>query len=125
VLGACYWLQCFGSSCRAKRVQLELDSSPATQALEKAFSATPHMQIGVDAARALCAEHFICARFRFVRGIIYNQLADLLSHNRWDEASECALEQFGLRLQHFDGLLSPIISFLPSTPDSPAVFKRL
>ena len=109
VLGACYWLQHFGKFSQAKRVQLDLDNSSAVTALEKAFSPTHDMCEGVNAARALCAEHFLCMRFRFVRGKEYNQVADFLSHDRWAAAVKCALRQFGAVLKRGGGQQSPII----------------
>ena len=98
VLGCTYWLQLFGSSCVQQRLQLEMDSNPGVIALNRAFSDTPAMLSCVSAARKLCAASHISARWRFIRGDVYNKVADHLSHGRWDDAVVSARLEFGLEL---------------------------
>ena len=99
VLGAVYWLQLFGARCEAQRVQIEMDSDPGVMALEKAFSVKPAMLGCVSAARLLCADHYMCVRWRQVRGDVYNDIADHLSHGRWNAANALARSAFGLEGQ--------------------------
>ena len=107
VLGAVYWLQLFGARCRAQRVQLEMDSDAGVQALTKAFSDRPAMLDCVAAARLLCADNFLCVRWRHVKGDVYNAIADHLSHGRWTAAVRTAKDELGLALTRAVGPLSP------------------
>jgi hypothetical protein len=108
VLGCVYWLQLFATSCARMRLQLEMDSNPGVSAMNRAFSETAAMLTCVSEARKLCAESHICARWRFIRGDVYNITADHLSHGRWDEAVVSARLEFGVELIRVSESSTPV-----------------
>ena len=90
------WLQAFGERTRALRVQYETDSSPATYAIESAYSKSAEMLEGVSRIWRECARLEINLRVQHIRGTTFNIIADHLSHNRIAEAKWQAMTELGL-----------------------------
>jgi hypothetical protein len=109
MLGACYWLHVFQGLTYGKRVQLELDSACAVAVLERGYSSNERMLAPLKIARVLCVRQHITLRTRHIYGLLFNKVADALSHENLPEARRHALNDFGLQLQLPPGLPTPLI----------------
>jgi hypothetical protein len=96
--GAAYSLEKFALACQSKRVEVRMDNSASAQAIESGFSRRPEMMTPIRRIRRLCATHNIHLRVRFVRGDLFNKIADALSHNLIGEAQCHAARELGLQL---------------------------
>ena len=71
----------YGDVCQGKRVLLETDSASVVFALDCCYSKRPAMMEVVVDVMSLCCKYHIVLRMRHVSGVVYNCIADRLSHN--------------------------------------------
>lgn len=110
------WLQFFALACRCLRAQLATDNEAVSLAFSKAFSDSPGMLSAMRSARLLIAQHHICLRIEWLRGVPAspsllsravhsdltarsNKIADCLSKHQVDEACSLAMVIFGTPLR--------------------------
>jgi len=98
VLGAVLWVERFEGVCSARRVLLALDADTAVLALSKAFSSDPKLLDLIRRFRLCVARGFIVVRVRSIVGVLFNEIADHLSHGRVQEAVVLAWASFHRRL---------------------------
>lgn len=94
------WLEVFGPACHGLRVLVESDNSAAVYDIEAAYSKRPGMMGEIVAIRRLCIRFHIVLRVRHILGVVFNRVADALSHNRISLARCLAEEEFGCVLDH-------------------------
>ena len=101
LLAATLWVELYGPTCNASRVLLSLDSSTASQAINKAFSENPHIMPLLRRFRSAIAKEFIVLRARAIIGDPFNDLADALTHGEFNTAKRLAWGKFGrdIRIQ--------------------------
>ena len=92
------WMRVFARMCAGLRVLLEGDNRNVTRAIHRAYSTRPAVMACVHGVCESAARHSVCLRVRWVLGILFNRIADLLSHDRWDQACGAALEEVGVPL---------------------------
>ena len=93
-----WWLSTYGDLCHGKRVLLETDSASVVFALDCCYSKRPAMMEVVVDVMSLCCKYHIVLRMRHVSGVVYNCIADRLSHNDPEQAKCLALIEFKLPL---------------------------
>ena len=97
-LAVVWWLSIFGDLCYGKRVLLETDNASVVFALDCCYSKRPVMMALIVDVMSLCCRYRIVLRMRHVSGVVYNCIADRLSHNDPEQAKCLALIEFGLPL---------------------------
>lgn len=98
LLGAKYWFAYFGRRCADSRVQLEMDNRSATDGIQSGYSDKPFLLDSIRSVRVVCAELRINLRVCHILGVLFNQIADALSHNQVGVASDYAWTEFQRRL---------------------------
>jgi hypothetical protein len=117
LFGAVYWFAYFDHRCLSKRVQLELDNKSAVSALESGWSNSARMGEAVRFIRGRCFTLNIHLRTRHIRGVVFNRIADHLSHNRVPDAVWAARDELGQDLVMLDvPAVSPATLSFPATP---------
>ena len=91
-------LQAFGAEMAGSRVQLELDNASVVSAIEQLYTPTVALLRIVVQVANLCCRHHITLRVRWVLGVVFNRIADSLSHNQVAQARELCQEEFGIPL---------------------------
>ena len=97
LIGARRWMDLFAPHCRGKRIQLEMDNVSAVRALVRLFSPRPEMMESVRRVRQSLFDLRAPIRVVHVLGR-FIAVADLLSHNRLEEARCRAMTDFGVDL---------------------------
>jgi hypothetical protein len=98
MMGAHHWLRVFGGFCTGRRLQLELDNSASVLTLEASYTKTEAMLDVLKPVLRMCVEQHIILRARHIMGVVFNQVADLLSHNQLAQAVCRARAEFGASL---------------------------
>lgn len=97
-LGMAHWMRRFAQFCTCRRTLLRTDNEAVMMAYRSAFSPKLYMLTNLRDVRLLAAEHHMMLRVRQVKGSVFNQIADFLSHDNKDAARRLAWETFGVRL---------------------------
>jgi hypothetical protein len=92
------WMEIFGEACSGKRVLIESDNSSVVYGIERAYSDKPDSMQEIVVFRKLCLRYRLVVRVRHIVGVVYNSVADALSHNRIDDARAKALEEYACPL---------------------------
>ena len=98
LLAATMWAERYGPECNAARVLLSLDSSTASQAINKAYSENSHIMPLLRRFRSAIAKDFIVLRARAIIGAPFNDLANALTHGDFTTARRLAWGQFGRQI---------------------------
>ena len=93
------WMELFSSRCTGKRVMLENDNVACVLGLNRSFSVIPALIPMISRVRSICAIDHIQLYVGHVIGILFNKIADSLSHNDFHQAQCAAQQEFGLQLQ--------------------------
>jgi hypothetical protein len=96
---ALYRLLCRGQELiTGCRVAVQVDNASLVFALQALYSPRPAVQIVVEKIARLCCRWNVVLRVRFVVGVLFNQVADCLSHNDIRQAIVRCREEFGVHL---------------------------
>jgi hypothetical protein len=96
MLGARWWAKAFFGRCAGLRVSLELDSASAVTGLLAGYSPNVPTMALIEPFLSECVRSHVQLKPSHVVGSIFNKVADLLSHNRVQEALCQAAEEFGV-----------------------------
>lgn len=92
------WMTVFGARCSASRTLLRTDNEACMLAFQRAFSDSQPMLHALRTTRLIAGRYHIALRIVQVKGVVFNRIADLLSHRCFAEARSLALEVFGAEL---------------------------
>jgi hypothetical protein len=105
LMGAFLWMSTFGKACQHKRLLLEIDNRESARALAAGYSKCPRIMPYIRKIRVLCAELCIHLRVHHVLGVPFNAIADLLSHDRHDDAIETCRDTLEVVMQPWPSTL--------------------
>ena len=98
LMAAQRWMEIFAPRCAGRRVQLECDNMPGVLGMERGYSEIPSLVSMISRIRSLCVVGHICFRACHVMGLLFNKIADALSHNDFPQAQAAAIQEFRLPL---------------------------